>query len=427
MANGPGIRQVERAIRSAIREAGAPKVFWTAVNDSGSWIYATSKEARRVMPDAEPAVRGAACLARRFQDPLAEFIQVDPRILGIGQFHHEVDPKRLREGLRTTLESTVHGIGVDLNIAPAELLSLVPGLTERLAKRIVERRKKEGPFTRRQQLQEISGLNEKIYKQAVGFTRIEGGENPLDATAVHPEYYPVVDKLVAAAGVTLQEALDKPEALTALDLEPLQDEKHPLDLLRTIVEQLQKDARNPRGEFVPPEAPVELKAAGDLKPGMKVEGVVTNIASFGVFVDIGADQDGLVHISRLSDQFVKDPQTAAKVGDRVAVHILALEEGGKRISLSMREPREARAARPQDPRSQHVPSRVRRASEGRAGSDARRGNGARQRGKEPQRAARATQSFGPDEKAKQREAKEVEKLSLDEKLALLQTKYRTKI
>ncbi len=427
MANGPGIRQVERAIRSAIREAGAPKVFWTAVNDSGSWIYATSKEARRMMPDVEPAVRGAACLARRFQDPLAEFIQVDPRILGIGQFHHEVDAKRLREGLRMTVESTVHGIGVDLNTASAELLSLAPGLTERLAKRIVERRKKDGRFTRREQLQEISGLNERIYKQAAGFVRVSGGDNVLDATPVHPEHYPIVEKLVAAAGVSVQEALDKPEVLTALALDSLQDEKHPAELLRTIVGQLQPEARNPRGEFMPPEAPVELKAAGDLKPGMKVDGVVTNIASFGVFVDIGADQDGLVHISRLSDQFVKDPQAAAKVGDRVAVHILALEEGGKRISLSMREPREIRAGRPSDARAQQVPSRVRRASGDRAGADSRRGNGARRRGKEPQRAARATQSFGPDEKAKAREAKEAEKLSLDEKLALLQTKYRTKV
>jgi uncharacterized protein len=221
--------------------------------------------------------------------------------------------------------------------------------------------------------------------------------------------------------------LEKPEVLAALSLESLQDEKHPAEVLRAIVAQLQPESRDLRGEFVPPETPVELKAAGDLKPGMKVDGVVTNIASFGVFVDIGADQDGLVHISRLSDQFVKDPQTAAKVGDRVAVHILALEEGGKRISLSMREPRETRAARPRDPRSQQVPSRIRRASEGRAGAESRRGNGARRRDKEPQRAGRATQSFGPDEKSKAREAKEVEKLSLDEKLALLQTKYRTKV
>ncbi len=429
MANGPGIRQVERAIRGAIREAGAPKVFWTAVNDSGSWIYATSKVARHELPDVEPAVRSAACMARRFQDPLAEFIQVDPRILGIGQFHHEVDPKRLRDGLHAAVESTVHRIGVDLNTAPVELLSLVPGLTERLAKRIVERRRKEGPFTRRRQLQEISGLNERIYKQAAGFTRVRGGENVLDATPVHPEHYPAVEKLAAAAGVSVQETLEKPEALASLALESLQDEKCPADVLRMIVAQLSPEARNPRGEFVPPEMPVELKAAGDLKPGMKVDGVVTNIASFGVCVDIGADQDGLVHISRISDQFVKDPQAAAKVGDRVSVHILALEEGGKRISLSLKDPGELRAARPQGPRSQQgpAPSRVRRTTEERAAAECRRSNGARQRRKEPQRAGATTQSFGPDERAKAREAKEAEKLSLDEKLALLQTKYRTKV
>jgi protein Tex len=433
IANGPGIRQVERAIRGAIREAGAPKIFWTAVNDSGSWIYATSKAARSEWGDVEPAVRSAGCLARRFQDPLAELIQLDPRLLGIGQFHHEVDMKRLRSGLRATVEAVVHQVGVDLNTSSAELLALVPGLTERLAKRIIERRKKVGPFTNREQLREVSGLNDRIYKQAAGFTRVHGGENVFDSTGIHPEHYAVAGKILAAAGVSAEQALEKPEALAAVSLEEMQTEEVPLATLQGIVAQFQPAVRNPRGEFVPPEMPVDIKAAGDLKTGMKVEGIVTNVASFGVFVDIGAEQDGLVHVSRLSDKFVEDPQTAAKVGDRILVHIIALEEGGKRISLSVKDPGAMRAQRPQGQgqgqgQRPGGPRRERRPSDGRSGSsESRRSNGARQGRKEPQREGITTRTFGPDEKAKAREAKEAEKLSLDEKLAMLQTKYRTKV
>jgi uncharacterized protein len=378
-------------------------------------------------------VRSAGCLARRFQDPLAELIQLDPRLLGIGQFHHEVDMKRLRSGLRDTVESTVHQVGVDLNTTSAELLALVPGLTERLAKRIIERRKKAGPFTKREQLREVSGLNDRIYRQAAGFTRVHGGENALDSTGIHPEHYAVAGKILAAAGVSAEQALEKPEALATVSLEELQTEDTPLATLQGIVAQFQPAVRNPRGEFVPPEMPVDIKAAGDLKTGMKVEGIVTNVASFGLFVDIGAEQDGLVHVSRLSDKFVEDPQTAAKVGDRILVHIIALEEGGKRISLSVKDPSAMRAPRPQGQgqgqgQRPAGPRRERRAADGRSGSaEGRRSNGARQGRKEPQREGIGTRTFGPDEKAKAREAKEAEKLSLDEKLAMLQTKYRTKV
>jgi protein Tex len=433
IANGPGIRQVERAIRGAIREAGAPKIFWTAVNDAGSWIYATSKAARQEWGDVEPAVRSAGCLARRFQDPLAELIQLDPRLLGIGQFHHEVDTRRLRSGLNATVESVAHQVGADLNTSSAELLTMVPGLTERLAKRIIERREKVGPFTNREQLREISGLNDRIYKQAAGFTRVHGGENVLDSTGVHPDHYPVAEKILAAAGVSAQQALENPESLGAVSLEEFQTEDTPLATLQGIVAQFQPAVRNPRGEFVPPEVPVELKAVGDLKTGMKVEGIVTNVASFGLFVDIGAEQDGLVHVSRLSDKFVEDPQTAAKVGDRILVHIIALEEGGKRISLSVKDPSAMRAPRPQGQgqgqgQRPAGPRRERRPADGRSGgAESRRSNGARQGRKEPQREGTSTRTFGPDEKAKAREAKEAEKLSLDEKLAMLQTKYRTKV
>lgn len=413
MSTGPGVRQVERLVRSSIREAGCKDIFWTTVNEAGSWIYATSKAARRDMPNASVAQRGAACLAKRLQDPLAAFAHVDPRTLGLGQFHQSIDAHKLREGLRTTLESTVHIVGIDLNTAPVDLIALTPGMTDRLAKRVVEHRLKKGRFTKREQLNAVSGLSKRIYKQVVGFTRVFKGEIPLDATGIHPDQYPITERILAAAGVSASEALEKPEVLDSVALEEYQSPEFPLAVLQGIVQQLRPSVRNPRGDFVRPSREVELRTDEELATGKKVEGVVTNIAAFGAFVDIGADQDGLVHISRMSDKFVKDPNAAVKVGDRVEVYVLALEDGGKRISLSMRDPAAAATQRP-----------------GRTRVDARKASDAprRRRQKEPRREAKMTRrSFGPSGKQKLREERDMKKLSLDEKLALLQTKYRTKV
>ena len=413
MAAGPGVRQVERLVRSSIREAGCKNIFWTTVNEAGSWIYATSKAARRDMPNASVAQRGAACLAKRLQDPLAAFAHVDPRTLGLGQFHQSIDAHKLREGLRATLESTVHIVGIDLNTAPVDLIALAPGMTDRLAKRVVEHRQKKGRFTKREQLNAVSGLSKRIYKQVVGFTRVYRGEIPLDATGIHPDQYPITERILAAAGVSASEALEKPEVLDSVALEEYQSPEFPLAVLQGIVQQLRPSVRNPRGDFVRPSREVELRTDEELAIGKKVEGVVTNIAAFGAFVDIGADQDGLVHISRMSDKFVKDPNAAVKVGDRVEVFVLALEDGGKRITLSMRDPAAAATQRP-----------------GRTRVDARKASDAprRRRQKEPRREAKMTRrSFGPSGKEKLREERDMKKLSLDEKLALLQTKYRTKV
>lgn len=413
MPAGPGVRQVERLVRSSIREAGCKDIFWTTVNEAGSWIYATSKAARRDMPKVSVAQRGAACLAKRLQDPLAAFAHVDPRTLGLGQFHQSVDAHKLREGLRATLESTVHLVGIDLNTAPVDLIALAPGMTDRLARRVVDHRLKKGRFTKREQLHAVSGLSRRIYKQVIGFTRVYGGDIPLDATGIHPDQYPITEKILAAAGVSASEALEKPEVLDDIALEEFQSPEFPLAVLQRVVQQLKPSVRNPRGDFVRPIREVELRTDEELAVGKKIEGVVTNVAAFGVFVDIGADQDGLVHISRISDKFVKDPSAAVKAGDRVEVYVLALEDGGKRISLSMRDPAAAAAQRP-----------------GRTRVDARRASDAprRRRQKEPRREAKVTRrSFGPSGKEKLREERDMKKLSLDEKLALLQTKYRTKV
>ena len=414
MPGSPGVRQVEKIVRSSLREAGRTGVFWTTVNEAGSWIYATSKASRRDMPNTSVAQRSAACLAKRLQDPLSALAGVDPRTLGIGQFHQSVDPRKLREGLRGVLESTAHRVGVNLNTAPLDLLALAPGMTERVAKRVVEHRTKIGKFTKREQLADVNSLSRRIYQQAVGFTRIYGGENPLDATGIHPDQYPAVERILAAAGVSAAEALEKPESLDAIDLAEIQMTEYPPEVLQAIVRQFKPSIRNPRGDFKHPERIVELRTDEDLKVGTKVTGVVTNVATFGVFMDIGADQDGLVHVSRMSDSFVKDPKTAAKVGDTVEVYIVALEQGGKRISLSMRDPAKAM------PRPGRTRVDARKPAEGQP----------RRRRKEPRRERETKairRTFGPSEKEKLREEQDIKKLSLDEKLALLQSKYRTKI
>ena len=423
MANGAGIRQVERLVRSAVREAGVKDVFWTTVHDAGSWIYASSKHARRGMTSAPVAQRSAACLARRLQDPLREFVLIDPRASGIGQFHQDVDQRRLRNGLLATLEAVLHEVGVDLNTAPAEMLALVPGLTERAARRVVEHREKIGGFRKREQLKDVSGLSDRVYEQAAGFTRVRGGENPLDDTGLHPLAHPAMEKILASAGLSAAEALENPEALDAVPLEELQDRKFPAAVLRHLVGQMHHSARYPREPFVPPKAPVELRRASELPIGGKVEGVVSNVADFGVFVDIGAEQDGLLHLSRLSGDVAKDPKTAMKPGDRIEVYVEAVERDGKRISLSMRAP----AAR-QSERNKQLRERQDRRPGDRRPGDRRPGDAPRGRRKQPRRETTiAKRLFGPDEKAKAREEKELRNLSMNEKLALLQSKYQTKV
>jgi len=411
--NGPGIRQVERVVRDAIREAGAPKVFWTSVSEAGTWIYATSKAARRELPELSGPMRSAVSLARRLQDPMDEMLKVEPRVLGIGQFHHDVDQKRLRSALRATAEYCAHQTGADLNRSSPPLLALTPGFTERLARRVADHRSEHGRFSRREQVRQVTGLNDKIFQTAAGFLRIRDAEDPLETTGVHPEHYPLVEKLLAGAAISAQEALDNPQLLEQLNLEEYATPQVPVEVIRAVVREFRPEVRDPRGKFEPPAAPVELKPDGALRVGLRTEGVVTNITGFGAFVDIGASQDGLVHVSQLSDSYVKDPQSAVKVGDRVTVHVIAVEDGGKRISLTMKDPREALRAR---------------AAPAARSKPARRSEGPRRRRKEAGREGPPVRrTFGPDEKEKARRAEKERSLSLEEKLALLESKFRTKV
>ena len=420
ISNGPGLRQTERFVRGAIRDAGAPKIFWTTVNEAGSWIHATSKGSRREDSGTEAAIRSAISLARRLQDPLTELIKVDPRLLGIGQYHAEVDPAKLRTQLRLAVQACVHQVGVDLNTAPVDLLARVAGITTRVAKRIVDYRSEKGKFTSREKLKSVPGISDRLYQQAVGFLRVYDGENPLDATGIHPKSYPAAEKILAAAGVSAQQALENPESLDSVDVDELEAGDHGQERLRALVNEFRTRVRSPRRPFEPPKAGVDLIATEDLKIGMTVEGVVASVVEFGAFVDIGADQDGLVHNSHLSEQFFKDGKAAMKTGDRISVHILAVDKEAQRISLTTKDPAElARAARAK----RAAPQRSRPRSSHESG----RPSGPRRR-KGPEREVALTKrSFGPDSKEKARQAAKIKKLSMGQKLSLLESKFRTKV
>ena len=415
VTNGRGARESEKVIRGALRQAGAPKMIRTTVNEAGSWIYATSKAARKELPEVEPAVRSAVSLARRLQDPLSELVKVDPKLLGIGQFYGEIEPGKLRGELRRTVEACVLEVGVDLNAASQELLGSLPGVTDRLAKRIVEHRNKEGDFSSREQLKKVPGMSGHLYRQAVGFARVKAGAKPLDATGVHPDWYAAAEKIVAAAGISMEEALGKPEALASVDLDELETAECPRPILEALVSELAGGKPDPRPKFQAHEPPVELLDAEKLKAGLEVEGLVMNVTDFGAFVDIGADQDGLVHLSHIADKFREKGQLTVKAGDRMRVRVLTVENDGDRISLTTRD----RTETSRGPRGGGRP----RPANGR-----RRPEGPRSRRKGPGREPRfEKRSYGPDRAAQAREAERLGKLSLDEKLSLLETKYRTKV
>jgi len=409
LGNGPGIRQAERFVRLAVKQSGR-KAKWLTTNESGSWIYATSKAARRELPEYEPAVRSAACLARRVQNPLGELVKLDPRVLGVGQGHHEVDQRRLRTALTEAVEAAVDEVGADVNSAPVELLAAVPGMTERVARRIVEHRRQHGPIASRKALAGMTGFGARVFEQAAGYLRIYGGDNPLDATGVHPKRYAKLESVLEAAGLTVEQALADPAPLAALELEKFVDPEHPLPILQAMIRELDPQVRDPRGKLEIPE-PSGVEPLDRLEVGMKVEGVVTSVTDFGRFVDIGAEQDGLVHVSQLSQAQREGPE-ALNVGDKISVYVVSVVDGGKRISLSTREPRES--------------SRQRRVA-----PEARRGGGGRFEGeRRPRRDDRRREpiqrTFGPDEKQKRQEQEKLKEMSLNQKLELLQDRFRTK-
>jgi protein Tex len=336
VGNGTHGRETEAFVREVLKAEGLAETYCVAVSESGASVYSASEVARDEFPELDLTVRGAISIARRLQDPLAELVKVDPKSIGVGQYQHDVSQPALGRKLDEVVESCVSSVGVELNTASAWLLSRVAGIGLTLAKRIVSHRNERGPFKSRQALLEVSGLGPRTFEQAAGFLRVAGGEHPLDASAVHPERYGLVERMGADLGVPLASLIGNAALLARIDPTRYQGEGAGAFTLRDIMTELDKPGRDPRKAFEPPKFRDDVRELSDLQTGMELEGVVTNITAFGAFVDVGVHQDGLVHISELADRFVKDPHEIVKVGDRIQVRVLEVDQARRRIALSAR-------------------------------------------------------------------------------------------
>lgn len=344
IGNGTGSRETEQFVAEIIQENGDESLVYLIVNEAGASVYSASKLAQEEFPDLDVAERSAASIARRVQDPLAELVKIDPKAIGVGQYQHDVSQKILEESLKAVVESAVNHVGVDVNTASPSLLSYVAGVNATIAKNIVKYREENGRFTNRRQLQKVPRLGAKTYEQCVGFMRIGEGENPLDRTPIHPESYKVVDQLFKE----LQVALDK---LGSKELSVLLSEQQPEQLavkldvgvptLRDILDSLQRPGRDPREEMPLPIFRTDVLKIEDLVEGMELQGTVRNVIDFGAFVDIGIKSDGLVHISQLSNGYVKHPMDVVSVGDNVTVWVMNVDTKKGRVGLTMKKPASA--------------------------------------------------------------------------------------
>ncbi len=362
IGNGTGSRESSAFVQELLREAKLPNVFSVVVNESGASIYSASEMARQEFPDLDLTVRGAISIARRLQDPLAELVKIDPKSIGVGQYQHDVDQRNLNKALESTVENCVNRVGVDLNTASFALLRHVAGITERTAQKIVEFRNENGRFRSRVQLMAVPGFGPKTFEQAAGFLRIRNGENPLDMTAVHPESYPIVEKIAGSLQVTINDLIARPAYIDSIKIEAFQTDKAGIYTLQDIKEELRKPGRDPREQFTAPKFQSGVNEIKDLSPGMILEGAVTNVTNFGAFVDIGVHQDGLVHVSELSNRFIKDPYEVVKVGQIVKVKVISADPKAKRIALSIKQleasdlPKIKNAAPPPRPQKTAPPS-----------------------------------------------------------------------
>jgi uncharacterized protein len=322
-------------ITEFIREAGRP-VQYVIVNEAGASVYSASKLATEEFPSFDVGQRSAASIARRLQDPLAELVKIDPKAIGVGQYQHDMNQKKLDGALTGVVEKCVNRVGVDLNTASFSLLSYISGISKNVAKNIVSYREENGAFRNRKELLKVTGLGPKAFQQCAGFLRIRGGDQPLDETSVHPESYSAVKELLAGLGLSMDRESFK--AAVRMTGDPAAKAKE-LGIgeptLRDILSELEKPARDPREEMPAPVLRSDVLSIEDLKPGLTLKGTVRNIVDFGAFVDIGVHQDGLVHISKMSRRFIKHPLEVVRVGDVVDVTVLGVDAGKKRISLSM--------------------------------------------------------------------------------------------
>jgi len=344
VGNGTAGRETEALIRQIDALKKIPVIL---VNESGASVYSASAAARREFPELDLTIRGAVSIARRLMDPLAELVKIDPKSIGVGQYQHDVDQSALKLALDDVVISCVNAVGVDLNRASAELLAYVSGLGPQLASNIVKYRNENGPFNSRAELNAVPRIGPKAYEQSAGFLRIHDGANPLDASAVHPESYAVVDAMARDQNCTVANLMADASLRAKIEVSRYVSDQIGRPTLMDILAELAKPGRDPRQAFEAIEFAEDVKALSDLKPGMKLPGIVTNVTAFGAFVDIGVHQDGLVHISELSDSFVKDPADYVTVQQKVEVRVIAIDPERKRISLSMKTQSDALAAAPQ--------------------------------------------------------------------------------
>lgn len=336
IGNGTASRESDKLVAELVKKYPALKITKIMVSEAGASVYSASELAAREFPDLDVSIRGAVSIARRLQDPLAELVKIDPKSIGVGQYQHDVSQLKLARGLDAVVEDCVNAVGVDVNTASVALLTRISGLNATLAQNIVAHRDANGPFATRAALKKVSRLGEKTFEQAAGFLRVMNGANPLDASAVHPEAYPLVQRIAADTDRDIRSLIGDSSFLKRLDPKKFTDETFGLPTVTDILQELDKPGRDPRPEFKTATFQDGVEDLKDLEPGMILEGVVTNVTNFGAFVDIGVHQDGLVHISALSEKFVKDPREAVKAGDVVKVKVMEVDIPRKRVGLSMR-------------------------------------------------------------------------------------------
>ena len=336
IGNGTASRETERFAKDVIKEIKENKPQTVVVSEAGASVYSASELAAQEFPDLDVSLRGAVSIARRLQDPLAELVKIEPKAIGVGQYQHDVNQSQLARKLDAVVEDCVNAVGVDLNTASVPLLARVAGMTKTIAQNIVAYRDENGRFDSREQLKKVPRLGPKAFEQCAGFMRIAAGNNPLDASGVHPEAYPVVEKILQATEQSIQDLMGNAGLVRQLDAKQFTDEQFGLPTVQDIFKELEKPGRDPRGEFKTATFAEGVEEITDLKAGMILEGTVTNVTNFGAFVDIGVHQDGLVHISSLSDKFVEDPHQVVKTGDVVKVKVLEVDVARRRIALTMR-------------------------------------------------------------------------------------------
>ena len=365
IGNGTASRETDKLAADLIKRHSDLRLTKIMVSEAGASVYSASELAAREFPDLDVSIRGAVSIARRLQDPLAELVKIEPKAIGVGQYQHDVNQFHLGKSLEAVIEDCVNAVGVDVNTASAALLANIAGLNSTLAQNIVEHRDQNGAFKNRKALLKVARLGPKAFEQAAGFLRVMNGDNPLDASAVHPEAYPVVQRIAAASSRDVRELIGDSAFLKKLEPKNFTDEKFGEPTVRDIIAELDKPGRDPRPEFTTATFKEGVEALKDLTPGMLLEGVVTNVTAFGAFVDVGVHQDGLVHISELADKFVSDPREVVKAGDVVKVRVLDIDLKRNRVALTMKKhsdgserSKEERAAKPQsDNKRQAMPKR----------------------------------------------------------------------